>query len=264
MLPQNAGGLNILNLKIWNRAAICKLLWRLLHQEKDKCWIQWVHGYYIKDRVLWDLTPPRQASWMVRKIIGAAAYLRDIQYDQGRMAEKEYSIRQMYREMMGEITKQSWAKMCCQNSAPAKCVFISWLLLQDRLATCSYLQKVGVHVDDMCCLCGNEVETMDHLFFGCEFSSEVWTGVAAYAGISRRPVKWTDERPFLVTQCSTNSGKQRLYRCFISVVVYNIWKERNSRRMKGKQTTSEAVVKQCNILMAWCGHNDRKIGRLLP
>lgn len=40
-LPYYAGGLNIVNVKWWNRAAICKLLWRLT-QKKDRIWIQWL------------------------------------------------------------------------------------------------------------------------------------------------------------------------------------------------------------------------------
>lgn len=119
-------------------------------------------------------------------------------------------------------------------------------------------------MDDTCCLCGQELEEVDHLFFGCEYSSAIWVGVADYAGIHRGPERWTTERSYLLTQCSTNSSKQRLYRCFVNVLVYNIWKERNCRRMKGKNVTSEALVKQCQVMLAWCGHKDRKVGRLLP
>lgn len=125
-------------MKLWNRAAICKLLWRL-HQEKDKCWIQWIHGYYIKDKVLWEVKPPTQASWMVMNLIGVVEYLKAIQYDRNRLEDKVFSIRKVYREMQRVITKQPWAKMCCQNPAPPKFIFISWLLLQGRLATYDYL-----------------------------------------------------------------------------------------------------------------------------
>lgn len=43
-LPKGAGGLNIINIKIWNQAAICNLLWAL-SQNKKKLWITWIHTY---------------------------------------------------------------------------------------------------------------------------------------------------------------------------------------------------------------------------
>lgn len=43
MLLYQAGGLNIIDLKMWNIAAICKLLWSL-HQKKDRTLIKWVHS----------------------------------------------------------------------------------------------------------------------------------------------------------------------------------------------------------------------------
>lgn len=67
MLPLQAGGLNIINLKFWNRAAICKLFWGL-HQKKDRIWIRWIHGYYIKQQDIYEMSVPMQCSWIIRKI----------------------------------------------------------------------------------------------------------------------------------------------------------------------------------------------------
>lgn len=49
--PQSAGGLNILDIAIWNKAAISKLLWNPC-RKKDRLWVIWVHTYYIKKRNL--------------------------------------------------------------------------------------------------------------------------------------------------------------------------------------------------------------------
>ncbi|XP_059316201.1 uncharacterized protein LOC132067078 [Lycium ferocissimum] len=46
-LPRIAGGLNILHIPTWNKAAICKMLWNLCKKE-DKLWVRWVHAYYFK------------------------------------------------------------------------------------------------------------------------------------------------------------------------------------------------------------------------
>lgn len=46
-LPKFAGGLNLINLHLWNKAAIVKSCWHLDHKQ-DKLWIRWVHTFYIK------------------------------------------------------------------------------------------------------------------------------------------------------------------------------------------------------------------------
>lgn len=76
-LPYCAGGLNIVNLKWWNRAAICKLLWNL-NKKKDRFWVQWIHGYYVKGQDIYDMRVPAQCSWMIRKIMGARDYLKQL------------------------------------------------------------------------------------------------------------------------------------------------------------------------------------------
>ncbi|XP_060190345.1 uncharacterized protein LOC132619459 [Lycium barbarum] len=67
-LPKGVGCMNLVNLRIWNQTAICKLLWAL-SQHKEKLWITWVHIYYIKKQDILTMEMPKQASWMIRKII---------------------------------------------------------------------------------------------------------------------------------------------------------------------------------------------------
>ncbi|XP_019229314.1 PREDICTED: uncharacterized protein LOC109210372 [Nicotiana attenuata] len=69
-LPKSAGGYNLMNIRIWNRAAITSVYWDLT-QKKDKMWIKWIHTYYIKGQRLMEMNIPQQASWMVRKIMEA-------------------------------------------------------------------------------------------------------------------------------------------------------------------------------------------------
>lgn len=140
----------------------------------------------------------------------------------------------------------------CQNSAPPKDIFIVRLLMQGKLVTCNYLERIGVHVDHSCCLYSRAIEILDHLFFDCEFAAAVWKGVTEWCGIQRCPAKWCVERDFLITQCTTNSGKQRLYRYVFTVLVYQVWTERNQRRMQGRQRTVDAIIQQSQFILAWC------------
>lgn len=191
--------------------------------------------------------------------MGLRDQLKKIQNGNEWIANSSFSIKELYRVFVGHVQKVPWAKLVCQNGAPPKCIFILWLVLHDRLATCSYLERIGVQVDHGCCLCGEGEETMDHMFFECHFVQEVWTQVTTWCGISRPAVKWEVEKVYLFSQCTTNSGKQRLYRCIITILIYHIWLERNSRRMQGRQNPVESIVKHCKFLIAWCCQHDKKL-----
>lgn len=54
--PESTGGLNILDIHTWNKAAIVKLLWNIC-QKKDILWVKWIHIYYGKNRVLYEEVP---------------------------------------------------------------------------------------------------------------------------------------------------------------------------------------------------------------
>ncbi|XP_019251421.1 PREDICTED: uncharacterized protein LOC109230371 [Nicotiana attenuata] len=58
-MPRSADGLNILDLSVWNKAAICKLLWNLC-QKKDKLW------GISRDPMCWD----EELMWVVQNASG--------------------------------------------------------------------------------------------------------------------------------------------------------------------------------------------------
>lgn len=153
---------------------------------------------------------------------------------------------------MGPPQKVAWAKMICQNVAPPKCIFIIWLLLHEKLVTCSSLQRIGIQVDQVCCLCGKADEALEHMFFECEYVQVIWTDVMDWCGLQMQAGKWCLEKERLITQCTNNNGKQRLYRCAITILVYHIWSERNQMRFQGKKRSGEDISKQCKYLLAWC------------
>ncbi|XP_060200608.1 uncharacterized protein LOC132628868 [Lycium barbarum] len=76
--PKIAGGLNLPNLKLWNKAVVAKNCWDLAKKE-DKIWIKWIHVYYMKGQTLNEMNIPTQSSWMVRKIIGSREEISQVQ-----------------------------------------------------------------------------------------------------------------------------------------------------------------------------------------
>lgn len=64
--------LNIINIMIWNRAAICKLLCNIC-KKKENLEVKWMYIYYGKGRTIWQIEP-KQAAWVTRKILKSTKY----------------------------------------------------------------------------------------------------------------------------------------------------------------------------------------------
>ncbi|XP_070022732.1 uncharacterized protein [Nicotiana sylvestris] len=61
--PKVVGGLNFIDVTLWNESAICKLLWNICTR-KEKLWVHWVHTYYVKGQAMWNIEP-KNASWTI-------------------------------------------------------------------------------------------------------------------------------------------------------------------------------------------------------
>ncbi|GJV95288.1 RNA-directed DNA polymerase, eukaryota [Tanacetum coccineum] len=70
------------------------------------------------------------------------------------------------------------------KSLPRKVNIFVWRLALDRLLTRLNLSLRGLDIPSiMCPMCNNKVESVDHVFFGCDLSSNVWRLVGTLATI---------------------------------------------------------------------------------
>ncbi|XP_019240287.1 PREDICTED: uncharacterized protein LOC109220273 [Nicotiana attenuata] len=184
--PKSVGGLYLINLPLWNKAAIAKTWWDLAHKQ-DKLWIRWISAYYIQQQQLQHMPIPQQASWMVRRIIGSRVTMLQAQNSSDHNTS---SIRQIYLQLIGELPRVSWKCLVFQNSARPKAVFTMWLLLHGRLPTKDRLANWGINVTPHCVMCSGQVETREHLFVQCSYATELWNKV----------MKWI-QRDQMISSC---------------------------------------------------------------
>jgi len=67
-----------------------------------------------------------------------------------------------------------------ESPAPSKVVAFSWKFLLNRIPTRVNLElrnALPPEVSSLCVLCGDEAETVNHLFLHCSISSRVWRGL---------------------------------------------------------------------------------------
>ncbi|XP_069148077.1 uncharacterized protein [Solanum lycopersicum] len=235
--PKNEGGMRLINMEMWNRAAIVKLCWDLANKE-DKLWIKWIHVYYIRGQSEWQKRD--QASWMIRKIMQAKQIV-----DQAHIKEGKGVIRQIYDTLRGEQAKPVWKCLMFKNPARPKAIFLLWIFMYRKLATEDRLVKWGIIQEKPCVLCANEDERLDHMFLHCQYVNEVWKRVLTWAGFnSNRAGTWTQLIQWSIQQGKGKSTRAQLFKLLLAEMVYAVWNERNKRIFDDKKTLIDEIVKK--------------------
>ncbi|XP_058770899.1 uncharacterized protein LOC131644417 [Vicia villosa] len=199
--PIVVGGLILLDLGVWNRASLGKMLWNL-NTKKDRMWISWVNHYYMKRGAdAANYCPKQSDSWIIKAM---------------------FKLRDLFMNSM------TWRNLIRWNMASPRALFILWMTCQSRLHTKDRLAKFGIVTDGLCLFCG-EVETCDHLFFDCRDTSSFWQQVLTWSQDTHTPQAWKDELQWLTTHAKGKSNRAKLLRICIAEVLYHVWIVRNSR-----------------------------------
>ena len=250
--PKNEGGLGVIDLSSWNLSLLSKGLWNL-QSKKDSLWVKWVNHFYMKDRPFWEYVPEKQDSQIVRYL----SQIRDrIVIEEGSkqaaldrisqwVDKGNFIVKASYDFFRAKGGKPCWTKVVWHRSLMPKHAFILWLSLKERLLT---RDKLSEHIEDTSCVfCGSHLETIDHLFFQCRMSRQVWVDIKTWLGFTRElntikaAVKWTIKE-------ARGTGVQAIAkRMGIACTVYCIWKHRNGKIFDGKATQPACIVRDIKM-----------------
>lgn len=106
-LAKEFGGLGLRFVEVWNKATLLKQLW-VLPLKKDHLWVQWIHAYYIKDSYLMRFQHPKNASWILRKILALRDHITTWGGWRNIILNQKFFIGNAYLEMMGQHQKAHW------------------------------------------------------------------------------------------------------------------------------------------------------------
>ncbi|KAK4724358.1 hypothetical protein R3W88_027137 [Solanum pinnatisectum] len=226
--PKSAGGMVLINMQLWNKAAVAKLCWDLANNE-DKLWIKWIHTYYIK-------------GWMIRKVMSAKHIIDQVQLMQGK---KGSMIRQIYLCMIGELERPDWKCLMFNNAARPKAYFTMWIMLNKKLATVDMLAKWGVDVNKTCILCNNAEETIEHPIIQCQFARKLWERL--FTWIHQHSVvlmTWGHFIQWCIQQGKGKTKSAQIFKTILAEGVYGLWIERNNIIFVKKSKMEENVAKE--------------------
>ncbi|XP_056698447.1 uncharacterized protein [Spinacia oleracea] len=119
--------------------------------------------------------------------------------------------------------------------------FITWLTILDRLNTNDRWMKIGVTTDNTCLLCGIEVESHSHLFFGCQYSLRCRQKIAPWIEMNILPNSLRDIVKWLLRN-RTTKFKRGFISSIVLCTIYHFWKERNNDLWKNQVHIVDRVV----------------------
>lgn len=161
---------------------------------------------------------------------------RMIWYDE---KEFEWSTKRVWESIRKKGDRPNWYKLVWKAPIIPKCSFIAWVAVKGRLATMDWIQKRGTHLANKCVLCNIECETIDHLFFNCNFTLGVWKNLIG------NNFGWTNFVTFDEwVQWATSLWNKKEYikwRLLFNSTIYILWRERNSRIHKHKTMSAITI-----------------------
>ncbi|XP_075106719.1 uncharacterized protein LOC142179621 [Nicotiana tabacum] len=157
---------------------------------------------------------------------------------------ESFLVKNFYTKLRGNFERITWRKLMQTNLGVPKWKFIIYLAVQRKLMTKDRLRGLGYVEEVTCELCNKEEESIDHMFFYCSYTSQLWTDLLQWQGICRKTMRWSDELNWTIKCCKGRSIKTELYRLILAGAVYHVWQERNNRIFRGMKQSIQELVRE--------------------
>ncbi|XP_059070959.1 uncharacterized protein LOC131862033 [Cryptomeria japonica] len=170
---------------------------------------------------------------MEDKIIMCAAQSRQYSVKLG------YQVQRSVREKCDWPTSLCWDKMV----APRAGAFL-WAVMHERILTGERLKMYGICGPSICVMCKSNEETINHLLMECPFARQCWNWLCQSLRWVSTPAStlknWIKSWPILNQKSLWGS----LWLIAPSMLLWQIWKERNCRIFEGKENSLEKFLEK--------------------
>ncbi|XP_044486300.1 uncharacterized protein LOC123211559 [Mangifera indica] len=214
-LPKDKGGLVIMRSSDWNKAAILRHLWNLANKDKYSIWVEWTYKVLLKGKNVWEIDIPNDCSWCWRDILKLRDVARKhIRVDIGNgencslwfeswhhlgpiarrwPASNSQALLELKNSVLnpprgGEdkvilgngvhgtfSIKKAWDTTRRRNSKVDWYNIVWYHHHIPKHAILVWVAILGIIQDATCRLCNSATESLDHLFFSCSFTNEIWS-----------------------------------------------------------------------------------------
>ncbi|GKA64872.1 RNA-directed DNA polymerase, eukaryota, reverse transcriptase zinc-binding domain protein [Tanacetum coccineum] len=224
--PKDQGGLGLKNLHLWNKALLAKHVWNIA-TKKDTLWVKWFHAVKLRGSSIWDISVENEDSWGWKNLISIRDQIKDHVYEKFPMVTSLVAPRiddQSEDTIVWKANNREEVDFTVRQCIP-KHSFILWLAIQGRLTTLDKLSIWGNQAVNRCCLCLNAAEDLNHLFFQCSFSKEVWNKSVHMAEFKGNMTGWDNIIQAIIEAGCGNNINSVVRRLVFTASVYNICQE---------------------------------------
>ncbi|XP_070011944.1 uncharacterized protein [Nicotiana sylvestris] len=94
------------------------------------------------------------------------------------------------------------------------------------------------NVEPECLMCKKEKEARDHLFWHCDYATQVWNRMCRWLGRQKLGNgNWKQFLQWTISQAKGKSAYAMIFRMMYAEAVYHIWLERNRKAFEKKAET---------------------------
>lgn len=144
----------------------------------------------------------------------------------------EFSVNQVWKDIRPEGNEVPWTRVVWFSQCIPRHAFILWLVLGQKLKTQDKMRTWDSNPDAICMFCNAQKDTHNHLFFECEYPTQVWRRLRMLANMHTVPGRWTEVVTYLQPRSRGNTIWSVIGRLVFSAAIYFIWQERNNRVFK--------------------------------
>ncbi|XP_071719273.1 uncharacterized protein [Rutidosis leptorrhynchoides] len=158
---------------------------------------------------------------------------------------KEFTVSLAWNTLRPRATKVPWYRVVWFEHCIPRHAFLLWLLMGENLKTQDKLKdwerNASLSNSFVCALCKSQIDSHDHLFYNCVFSSQLCLMVSTLLEWPSWNNSWRDIRDSLVPYTSRRIVRVVVTKLAYAAMTYFIWQERNNRFFKGKSRTVNQV-----------------------
>jgi hypothetical protein len=150
---------------------------------------------------------------------------------------KTFAVKRYYRSLSPSSSTLFPWKIIWKAKVPPRVAFFSWSAALGKVLTIDNLHTRGLILQEWCCICKCNGESVDHLFLHCSVASDLWALVFSMFGI-----QWVMPQTVL----ELLSGWLGWLGCHNSILVWKmaphclvwcLWRERNARHFEDSERT---------------------------
>lgn len=135
----------------------------------------------------------------------------------------------------------SWSKAIWFSDSIPKYSFMLWLAAKNRIMTGDRMVMWNRGVNTSCGFCSTPMETMDHLFFECPYSSRLWGALSRKLLRNHYSTRFTQILTLLST-CTIKGTTRFILKLVFQATVHTLWIERNMRRQGDQPRPAEQLI----------------------